>query len=437
MGPETGFLGDMVSRLRGAFRTNLFRNSFFLLLRSSLSYFLGFLFWLVVARTYLPKDVGVAAALLSLVLLLARAAALGLPLGILRFLPAETNKPALINAAFTASGLAAIGIGVAFFAGLDLWAPAVASVRGDTLLVAGLFFSLVFFAMDGILDNAFVAARRADYGLVRTTIFYGLRLPLAVALMAFGLLGIVTTWALSLVVSVIAAGLLLPRFFPGYRPRPALRPLRHKGLLGFSLWSYGTGVVAGAASSLLPLLVINRLGSGVGEEASAHFYAAFAIASLLYNVPHSFSTSLLVEGSYEEIDYPAERRRSLRYSGPLVALGIAGAILLGRPILGLFGESYAANGYETLVLLVLASPIMLVTGIFSADLQVGKRARPIFFVTTLSTIVTLLVAVLAMPVAGVLGVALGVISGQATKLLMYFLVRQHRFRRVRTTESSA
>lgn len=429
MDSETGFLANMLLRVRLAFRTSHLRNSFFLLVRSTMNYFLGFLFWLVVARSYPAAAVGVAAALLTTLLFVARGSALGLPSGLLRFLPAASDRNGLLNAAFTVSGLVSFGTGLLFVAGLQLWAPALALPQSDIVLMLTLLVSAIFFTVDGVLDNAFVAARHADYGLIRTAIFYGLRLPLAFLFALWGLFGIVFSWTLSLVVSVVGTALLLPRFFPGYRPRLTLRPFHRTGILSFSLWNYGTSVAAAASSSLLPLLIIIQLGADAGAETSAYFYAAYTIATLLYNVPHSFSTSLLVEGSYIDVDYRLERRKTVRYSGPLLALGIAGAILLGRPILGLFGEGYAAESYETLVLLALASPILLVTGIFSADLQVGKRAKPIFFVTLFSALATLIVSYATLSVVGILGVAAGVVAGQASKLTLYFLIRQRGLRR--------
>ncbi|OGS49190.1 MAG: hypothetical protein A3K68_03780 [Euryarchaeota archaeon RBG_16_68_13] len=427
MGRELGFVGGLVNRLRAAFRTSLFRNSFFLLLRSSVNYLLGFLFWLVVAWTYDEKVMGLGVALLNLMLLLARGSALGLPSSLLRFLPAEPNKNRLINACFTAAGLIALAVGFGFFLGLDVWTPSVAFVRSDLLLVSALLASLVFFTLDGIVDNAFVAARRADYGLVRTFIFYGLRIPFAVGLAGWGLLGIVASWTISLTASVLAAALLLPRFFPGYRPSPTLRPLKNHGLMTFSLWTYGTSVVSAASSAFLPILILNVLRTDQGAATAAHFYAAYAIASLLYTIPQAFSISLLVEGSYAPMNMGVERRRTVRYSGPLLAAGIVGAIALGNPLLALFGTSFL-DSYWTLVVLVLASPIILVTGIFAADLQVEKRAKPIFYVALLSTGTTLGLAYLALPVAGIFGVAAGVIAGQATKLLMYVVLRPKRAR---------
>ncbi len=104
----TGLRTGAASRFRSSLRTSLFRNSVFLLMTSFLSYGLGFLFWLVVARLYPASDVGVGATLLSTLLFLAGAATLGLPIGMIRFLPAEQDKVGLINATLTISGIVSL-----------------------------------------------------------------------------------------------------------------------------------------------------------------------------------------------------------------------------------------------------------------------------------------------------------------------------------------
>lgn len=385
---------------------------------------MGFLFWLVVARSYLSADVGVAAVVLATTLLLARAAALGLPLGMLRFLPSHPDKVGLINAAFTISTISALAIGAVFFAGLGVWAPALAAVGRDPVMIAAVLVSLIFFTLDGILDNSFVAARRADYGLVRTTIFHSLRIPLAVAFAPLGALGIALSWTGALLVSVAGTAPLLARFFPGYRPALAVQPLRGTGIFGFSLWSYGTGLVSGASQSLLPLLILQSL-AAAGAESVAYYFAASAFAGILYAVPQSFSTSLLVEGSYDGTEFLASARKTARYSAPILAVGIGGAIVFGRPLLALFGPTYAEESYETLLALAFASPIVLAVGIVTANLRMAKRVRPIFAITTVSTSVTLAIAWLTLPFLGILGAAVGTIAGDVTSLsLRFFVVRR-------------
>src|SRR5437899_12993680 len=93
-----------LARLRSSLRTSLFRNSFFLLLSSAFGSGLGFLFWLAVAQSYPAADVGPAATAFGVVLFLAGAASLGLPYGIIRFLPSAADQARLVKAALAASG---------------------------------------------------------------------------------------------------------------------------------------------------------------------------------------------------------------------------------------------------------------------------------------------------------------------------------------------
>jgi len=407
-----------LSRVLSVSKSPLFRNSYFLLARTFVAYSLGFFFWLVVARSYSEKTVGIAAALLSTLLLLARGSALGLPTGLLRFLPAESDKLRLLNWTFTVSGLAALAIGLVFFAGMSFWAPSLLFVRADPVLAVMILVSLVFFTLDGVLDNAFTAMRRADYGLIRSSIFHGLRIPFVLLVTALGVFGIVFSWTLSLAVSVVGLAVLLPRLFPGWRPYPALRGMTKHGIWGFSVWSFAGALAGGAAPFLMPLLILNTLGPDVGPVASGHYYAAFTIATYLYAVPGAFSTSLLVEGSHPGTQFRSDIRRTVRYSAPLMAVGIAGSILLGRWVLALFGRGYSDDGYGTLVLLALMSPIPLVTSVLATDLRVAKRVRPLFYISSISSTCELLAAWILLPIIGILGAAVGVVGGDIVTLVL-------------------
>jgi len=424
----TGLRTHVFRRWQSSLRTSLFRNSLLLIATSVLGYGLSFLFWLAVARAYPASSMGLGATLLSTLLFLSGVATLGLPIGIIRFLPAERDKVGLINASFTVSGLVSLALGLVFLAGLDLWAPALSFLRSDPLFVAAYVLSLVFFAFAGIFDAAFVAARRADYGMIRNTIYSLLRLPFPLAVAAvLGVFGILFSWTVALLVSlVVGAFVLLPRLFPGYRPAPSFRRIRNVGIVGYSLWNHASGLVGTAALSLLPLLILHTPG---GAAATAYFYAAFAFASLLYVVPGSFSTALFVEGSHPETDYARDVRSTVWLSLGFLALGIVGAVLLGRFILGLFGEAYARESYETLILLVLASPIILVNTVFTTDLRVAKRVKPLLLITAMSSAATLTLAYLLLPTTGIWGAGAGFVFGQALAAPLFALERRRNGRR--------
>lgn len=401
--------------------SSLFRNAFFILLREFVNYGLGFIFWLVVARYYVPADFGIAAALLGALTFLARGTDLGLPIGLLRFLPAERDKTALFNGAVTIAGGFSLLLGSLFVIGIPIWAPALMFVRTDPLMLSVFIFSLVFFTLDGVVDNAFIAARRADYGVLRSGVFHGLRIPLVVAFAFLGVVGVATAWTVSLVVSVIGLAALLPRFYPGYRPFPTIRPVRQSGILGFSLWTYASGLVAGAASSLLPLVILSALPGAKGAEASAYFYAAFSFATLLYVLPASFATALLVEGAHSDSSYSRDLRETLKLSIPLLSLALLGVVFLGRWILGWFGSPYADAGYVALLILAAAAPVRLGVDIFTTRLRLEKEVKIIFEIGAASAAITLGLAWFLLPFMGIDGVAVAVFVGMAAQVPLFLV----------------
>jgi len=414
-----------MDRLRSSLRTSLFRNSFFLLLTSALGNSLGFLFWLAVARSYPDAVVGLAGAVYGVVLFLAGAGTLGLTYGVIRYLPTEADRAGLVNAAILASAIGSAVLGLAFLAGLDLWAPALVVLRTDASLAAVCLLSIVGFAVATVLDTAFVASRRADYGTARAVIFGAVRLPIPVLVAGpFGFLGILLAWTAGLAVSLAYGASLLRRIVPNLRPRLRLDAIRGRGIVGYSLWNHAAAIVAGVPMSLLPLMILNASKPEGGPEANAYFFAAAAIAGVLYVVPGAFTTSLFVEGSHPEASYGQDVRHTVGFSLALLALGILAAVVLGRWVLGFFGEAYALEGYAPLVFLALASPAVLANHVFVTHLRVDKRVRPIFVITTVSSAVTLALAFALLPVWGIAGAAGAYLLGQGIAAPLFAIERR-------------
>jgi O-antigen/teichoic acid export membrane protein len=304
--------------------------------------------------------------------------------------------------------------GFLFLVGLDFWAPTLTFLAADPLLATMCIASIMGFGMGAILDAAFVASRRADYGMIRSVVFGVLRLPVPIFLAALGILGIILAWTAALGASlVIGIFLFLPRVAPGFRSSLSLEAIRSRGMLGYSLWNQGAAMTAAVPMSLIPLVILNTQASQGGAEATAFFFAAAAIAGVLYVIPTAFTTSLFVEGSHPNASYARDVRNTIGISLALLAMGILGAVLLGPWLLGFFGAAYATEGYEAFVVLALASPVILVNSVFGTELRVTKRIRPLFAITVVASGVTLLLAFAFLPVWGIAGAAAAFGLGQA------------------------
>ena len=74
--------------------------------------------------------------------------------------------------------------------------------------------------------------------------------------------------------------------------------------------------------------------------------------------------------------------------------------------------------------MVFASPVILLTSVYTTDLRVGKRVRPIFYITAISSAFTLLAAYLLLPSMGIVGAAIGFVAGQVLAIPLYMLEKR-------------
>ena len=120
---------------------------------------LGLAFWIVVARFYSPAEVGLAAALISVVGLLIIFSKLGLDFGLMRYLAKEEDKKGMINTCYTISGLFSFLLAIIFVAGLGFWSPALVFVQKDLAILLLFIILTPMFSIFTLQSNAFVGMR--------------------------------------------------------------------------------------------------------------------------------------------------------------------------------------------------------------------------------------------------------------------------------------
>ena len=145
----------------------------------------------------------------------------------------------------------------------------------------------------------------------------------------------------------------------GIKPKLSMDTDFLNNSFNFSAGNYFSGLFMATPNLILPIIVINTLGS----ESAAYYYIAFAITSLLFVIPNSISTSLFVEGCHGE----ALKKAVIKSFGGVFSLLIPGIIIIfisAGWFLELIGRSYAINGLELIRIMVLASPFMAITSIY-------------------------------------------------------------------------
>lgn len=367
-----------LARLRQAVGSrSLLRNAGYIMLTTGVNSALGYLFWVLVARSYDAHTVGVAGALIAAMTVVSALAELGTSTALIQRLPSQTTDAgwsrtltaSLVTATF-AGLVAGLLAGWAILPSLSSSLAAAGDSASHVLLFAA---GVTVWSLSGVSDYLFVAERRAGNMLARNFVFGVAKLAIVVALVIAGsdtAFGIFVAWVAACAVSLLAAySLLVSRLTHRYRPSLTglLQELRDMALsfagnyfitLGYLLTSY-----------LLPLVVVVRLSA----TDNAYFYIAWLLGGAFFTVTASVGSALFAEGSHDQRSLAAQTHSAVRISAALLAPLMVVFFVAAGPILSLFGEDYAQNA-KTLLLLLTASAVPdAITGIYLARVRAEGR----------------------------------------------------------------
>jgi O-antigen/teichoic acid export membrane protein len=420
-------------RRREVLHAPLYANSVYLMANSAATSALGFVFWILVARFYPAEALGLGSALISAAGLLAFVATLGLGMGLIRFLPGSgAAGSSLINSSFTLTSLAAVVVAVIFVAGLPLWSPALGFVRQNPIFIVAFVAFIVASTLFNLLTQVLVALRKAQFafiqGLLQGLIKMGLVIGIASTFQVFG---IFTAWGLATIVAVsFGIFLFLPRLQPGYRLVPAMSRQVSNDMLHFSFANYASTGLWSLPTLLLPIIVVNVMGS----ETNAYFYVSWAMASLLFTIPLSTSTSLFAEGSHREDMLIRDVRRSLKLIIILLLPAIVIMLAVGDKLLLIFGREYSTEGTKLLWILAPSAIPVSINLVYLGIVRVKKKLKDIILVAAAAAVGTLGLSYILIPHVGILGPG---VSWLAAHTVVALVVTPRLIRSLRATPSAA
>lgn len=351
--PTRDWVRSAIQRLRitDAQNRSLLSNAGSLFGTTALTAGFGAIYWALAARTFPAPAVGLAAALISAMLLIGRVATIGLGTVLMGELSQhEGSERGLIFSAATISALVGGVLGMLFIAAASWIAPELSALSmpaGILLFAVGVASTASGF----VLDQAFVGLLRGSLQLARNTI------ASIAKLMALGVIGwagfalipangeaLFLTWVAGGVVSM-ALIVAVPQSLSRGR---ALR-LWHvpDGLVGLALRHHLLNLSILAPGLLLPLIVT----AVISAEANAYFYIASTIANLGWAVPAALASALYASGAYD-IATLAPRLRLAFWlcMGAGIALNLFMVVGSGV-LLSIFGAAYADRAGTLLRLL--------------------------------------------------------------------------------------
>lgn len=411
-GLEPSAPASRVASLRAHLDAPLFRNAYALVVNTGITAVLGFMYWVIAARLFTTHDVGLAAAAISAMTLLAGISLLNLEAVLVRFIPiAGRQTRRLVLGVFGGCTLLALLASTIFIAGLPIWTPSldflVTHYSGLGFIGATLAW-IYFVLLDGIL----VGLGRAVWVPVENALFGVAKLALLLAFVGAGPFGIFASWTLSAALVVIPFALLiLLRFIPAHmeKPVPGGAELTRETFRSYAAGDYVGSVFDLAAISLLPLIVTHW----AGAVENAYFYQSWIIAYTLILVANNTARALTVEAARDASQLHSYGRVVLKHTLKLLIPAVAGVVILAPWILSVFGPAYAAEGTLTLRILALAAlpHTVILQGLVTARLQ--HQLRVVIAIQSAIAIITLGTAILLVEQMGSLGAAIGWLAAQS------------------------
>jgi len=395
-----GYIRRAISKefLKHHLSISLYRNSYSLVMAGIVTSALGLLFWVIAARLYSPEDVGLASATISAVILLSSIAYLGLGIGLIRFIPSAGERSiSLINSSLTVAGLTSLVVSAIFIGG----------VERPIYAILFLVFTLVW-TLSHLVDETFISKRAAHFTLIKNVISSVLKIILLLVPVFFmGAISIFLSAAMGMMVGVLISLLFfLPLIFKRYLPIPTLRRDLIRRIIPYSL--------------------------GLGAEATAYFYIAWAIASIVFMIPIAISFSVLAEGSYyEELLIPSIRK-SLLLCTVILVPSILILCALGSKLLLLFGATYSQESLTLLIVLAFSSLPLMVNQFYITIHRVRKNIKMVAIVSGIIALLCLSLGYILMLRFGITGVGIGFLAAQIIVAVTVFLpmIRQPKIHKV-------
>lgn len=351
-------------------RNNLYKTSFYITLTSiSISGF-GFLFWIFAAKLYSPSDVGIATALISSLSLIVLLSRFGFDQSLIRDLP-KGDKGTIIGTSLIFTTSIAVLLAIIFMVSINIWAPDLNSISiNDMVLYFGF---LIASSIVSVTGNSFIAMRKAEIRFFQNIIL-GSRVIFLFPLAIFGFSGIFGSFGISFILAAILAlvSLRISKIRIGFFSIGYFKESIH-----FSLGNFFTSSLMTASNQILPLLVFNTLGA----EDAAVYYIASTIATVLFIIPNSISTSLFVEGSHGEALNKILRKSCTLTLGLLVPAVII-IVLAGHYILDLVEPTYI-RGLIVLQTVAISSFFVTIVYTFLSIKRIQNDIRMIFTISVL------------------------------------------------------
>jgi len=387
--------------------TFLFKNASYLIATQGVVTILGLLFWVIAARFYPSKEVGLGSALIAAIMLIPILSGLGFETGIVRFLPDEADKSGMVNTCLSITILSSLAIASILIITLPIWSPSLLCIYDNKLLI----FTFLLFAVTSALlhmqRGVFQAYRNTKYIFIQDASFSIAKLILVIFLTAFGAWGIFFASGIGSFIALAISIIFLIRDF-NHRLTFTIEREMVKKMFNFSVGNHIGWAIGALPPQILPLMVIGLLGA----DMTAYFRIAWSVSAIIMTVVGNICASLFIEGSYEEEKLRTNVITASKFIFGFIIPTVIALLIFADKVLLLFGQAYSQNATDLLRLLVIGSIITPIPSVYLTIKRVQKQIKTIIYISLIGTILTLALSYILMINMGLIGIGIGWLGAQ-------------------------
>ena len=403
-------LARLVWRIR---HDSLLRNSLLIMATNAFTAGLGYVYWVIAARTYLPAEVGLVSAVISAMTLTSLVCNIGFTPALFQMLPTRPSVrewSLTLNTALLVTSVTSL-IGALVVILLFYTSPQFHSMLDSSVFVLAFLASVPLWTACNLMDAAFQAERASGNVLTRNAALAILKMVLLIGFIPLhiGGLGIFLSWLIGCTISLVIAGVLLRRMKREYQfsSNGAIRHAR--SMVGSLVGHHFTSIGGALPYYLLPIIVTTRLSAAD----NAYFYTTWMLGALFGMISVAVAQSLFAEGAHAETQLLENMKRSILLIVVLLAPLMTMYFLFGGVILSVFGKEYPAHSLSLLYVLTVATVPDAITSVYISALRVQKRLRKAAFLNSLMASIVLVFSWLLLPTMGISAVGWGWLVSQS------------------------
>ena len=386
---------------------SFYRNSTYLLINMGVGTVTGFLFVVVCAHLYSQSDFGYATSLMGALGLATSFSNIGMSRTLVRFIGKSRNRSRdLATGICLVSGFAIL-VAIILSQNFSSFGIKHADAEVKTIFIV----TVILTSIKALFDKVFIAIRESSGTLIENSISNVARLFFPILVIGSGYIGIFSAHLVSALLATVASVILLRRYHGfSFLVKPSKASM--SGKWRFALGSYTSDLTGGLPSSVIPIIVVAKLGPVSG----ALWYVAIQITNVLLGVSASINQAMFAEMANSEgsINNFLKRASISMYTA---IFPISAAVFVLAPfILRIFHGNYVSDQH-VLRLMTIFALIGVANYITGSILQIYKMVIYITFVNVANAAAVIIYCLVF--ARNLNGIAIGWVLGEVVNFILF------------------